>query len=140
MGVRFVALFTVSPEALAALGAPAWRAVDELEHAGRAQGDGRHVRIEVHEDIRRLRRLDAGRQHDRRRHGRPGRQERLVRHEAAIREGPEQLVEAREKLSDLRSKMDGNEKLESMLEDIISNQDKQKQLSDALGIEGGQEG
>ena len=50
------------------------------------------------------------------------------------------LVEAREKLSDLRSKMDGNEKLESMLEDIISNQDKQKQLSDALGIEGGQEG
>jgi predicted component of type VI protein secretion system len=36
--------------------------------------------------------------------------------------------------------MDGNEKLESMLEDIISNQDKQKQLSDALGIEGGQEG
>ena len=50
------------------------------------------------------------------------------------------LVEAREKLSDLRSKMDGNDKLESMLEDIISNQDKQKQLSDALGIEGGQEG
>lgn len=50
------------------------------------------------------------------------------------------LVEAREKLSDLRSKMDGNEKLETMLEDIISNADKQKQLSDALGIEGGQEG
>jgi len=50
------------------------------------------------------------------------------------------LVEAREKLSDLRSKMDGNEKLESMLEDIISSSDKQKQLSDALGIEGGQEG
>jgi type VI secretion system protein ImpB len=50
------------------------------------------------------------------------------------------LVEARQKLSDLRSKMDGNEKLESMLEDIISNSDKQKQLSDALGIESGQEG
>ena len=45
------------------------------------------------------------------------------------------LVEARKKLADLRSKMDGNEKLESMLEDIISNTDKQKQLSDALGIE-----
>ena len=50
------------------------------------------------------------------------------------------LVEARQKLSDLRSKMDGNEKLESMLEDILSNADKQKQLSDALGIEAGEEG
>jgi type VI secretion system protein ImpB len=45
------------------------------------------------------------------------------------------LVEARQKLSDLRSKMDGNDKLESMLNDIISDVDKQKQLSDALGIE-----
>src|SRR5688572_17026933 len=44
------------------------------------------------------------------------------------------LVEARQKLSDLRSKMDGNEKLETLLEDIISNSDKQKELSDALGI------
>ena len=43
------------------------------------------------------------------------------------------LVEARQKLADLRSKMDGNEKLESMLEDIISSADKQKELSDALG-------
>lgn len=46
------------------------------------------------------------------------------------------LVEARQKLSDLRSKMDGNEKLENMLNDIISNADKQKQLSDALGLDG----
>ena len=45
------------------------------------------------------------------------------------------LVEARQKLSDLRSKMDGNEKLETMLNDIISDADKQKELSDALGIE-----
>ena len=45
------------------------------------------------------------------------------------------LVEARQKLSDLRSKMDGNDKLESMLNDIIADADKQKQLSDALGIE-----
>ncbi len=45
------------------------------------------------------------------------------------------LVEARQKLADLRSKMDGNEKLESMLEDIISNADKQKELSDELGID-----
>jgi len=45
------------------------------------------------------------------------------------------LVEARQKLSDLRSKMDGNEKLESMLEDIISSADKQKELSDSLAKE-----
>lgn len=49
------------------------------------------------------------------------------------------LVEARKKLADLRSKMDGNEKLENILEDIISNTDKQKQLSDALGVEGAKE-
>ena len=42
------------------------------------------------------------------------------------------LVEARRKLSDLRSKMDGNEKLENLLTDILSNTDSQKQLSDAL--------
>ena len=49
------------------------------------------------------------------------------------------LVEARKKLADLRSKMDGNEKLESMLEDIISNSDKQKELGKALGVEGKEE-
>jgi type VI secretion system protein ImpB len=50
------------------------------------------------------------------------------------------LVEARQKLSDLRSKMDGNEKLENMLNDIISaSTDKQKQLSDALGLDGKKE-
>ncbi len=43
------------------------------------------------------------------------------------------LVEARQKLSDLRSKMDGNEKLESILEDIISDSAKQKELNDELG-------
>ena len=45
------------------------------------------------------------------------------------------LVEARQKLSDLLSKMDGNEKLETMLNDVISNADKQKELSDSLGLE-----
>ena len=45
------------------------------------------------------------------------------------------LVEARQKLADLRSKMDGNEKLETMLEDIISSADQQKELSDALAKE-----
>ena len=47
------------------------------------------------------------------------------------------LVEARQKLSDLRSKMDGNEALENMLNDVISNSEKQKQLSNALGLDGG---
>ena len=45
------------------------------------------------------------------------------------------LVEARQKLSDLLSKMDGNEKLETMLNDVIANADKQKELSDSLGLE-----
>jgi type VI secretion system protein ImpB len=49
------------------------------------------------------------------------------------------LIEARQKLSDLRSKMDGNEKLENMLESIISDTEKQKQLSESLGINTGKE-
>ena len=49
------------------------------------------------------------------------------------------LVEARQKLSDLLSKMDGNDKLESLLNDVVASADKQKQLSDALGIEGAKE-
>lgn len=46
------------------------------------------------------------------------------------------LVEARRRLSDLRSKMDGNEKLENLLTDILSNTDSQKQLSEALNSGG----
>ena len=46
------------------------------------------------------------------------------------------LVEARKKLSDLRSKMDGNEKLENLLADILSNTDAQRQLSEALNTSG----
>jgi type VI secretion system protein ImpB len=49
------------------------------------------------------------------------------------------LVEARQKLSDLLSKMDGNDKLENILNDLISDQDKQKQLSSQLGLEGKEE-
>ena len=49
------------------------------------------------------------------------------------------LVEARQKLSDLRSKMDGNDKLEAMLNDVISSTDKQKELSQALGLDGAKE-
>lgn len=47
------------------------------------------------------------------------------------------LVEARQKLADLRSKMDGNEKLENLLNDVIADSGKQKELSDALGLESG---
>lgn len=45
------------------------------------------------------------------------------------------LVEARQKLSDLRAKMDGNEKLENILNEIIADTEKQKQLSEALGLQ-----
>ena len=45
------------------------------------------------------------------------------------------LVEARKKLSDLLSKMDGNDKLEELLQEIISNTGQQKQLSDQLGLD-----
>ncbi len=46
------------------------------------------------------------------------------------------LVEARQKLSDLLSKMDGNDKLETILNDVIADQAKQKELSSELGLEG----
>jgi type VI secretion system protein ImpB len=49
------------------------------------------------------------------------------------------LVEARQKLSDLLSKMDGNEKLESILNDVIADTAKQKELGDALGIQAKEE-
>src|SRR5215203_4526390 len=49
------------------------------------------------------------------------------------------LVEARQKLSDLLSKMDGNDKLETILNDIIADTGKQKELSSALGIDAKEE-
>lgn len=49
------------------------------------------------------------------------------------------LVEARQKLSDLLSKMDGNEKLENILNDVIADAGKQKELGDALGIQAKEE-
>jgi type VI secretion system protein ImpB len=45
------------------------------------------------------------------------------------------LVEARQKLSDLLSKMDGNDKLETILNDLLANADKQKELSGELGLD-----
>ncbi|KAA0253312.1 type VI secretion system contractile sheath small subunit [Acidobacteria bacterium ACD] len=44
------------------------------------------------------------------------------------------LVEARQRLSDLLSKTDGNEKLENMLTDVLKNAAAQKQLAGQLGI------
>jgi type VI secretion system protein ImpB len=49
------------------------------------------------------------------------------------------LVEARKKLSDLLSKMDGNDKLENILNEVIADAGKQKELSDALGLEAKEE-
>ena len=44
------------------------------------------------------------------------------------------LVEARRRLSDLLSKVDGNEKLERLLEDVLTNAERQKELGEALGV------
>jgi type VI secretion system protein ImpB len=45
------------------------------------------------------------------------------------------LVNARQRLSDLLSKMDGNDKLEEILNEIASDTSAQAQLSSALGLE-----
>jgi type VI secretion system protein ImpB len=45
------------------------------------------------------------------------------------------LVEARRRLSDLLSKMDGNDRLDELLQEVIQNSSAQKQLSEALGLE-----
>ena len=44
------------------------------------------------------------------------------------------MVEARRRLSDLLSKMDGNDRLEELLQDVIKNSGAQQQLSAALGL------
>jgi len=43
------------------------------------------------------------------------------------------LLEARDRLSDLVSKMDGNEKLEQLLQDVVTNTDALKKLSSETG-------
>jgi type VI secretion system protein ImpB len=45
------------------------------------------------------------------------------------------LVSARQRLSDLLSKMDGNDKLETILNEIASDTNAQAQLSSALGLD-----
>ena len=47
------------------------------------------------------------------------------------------LVEARQRLNDILSKADGNEKLEEALTDILKNSSTQEQLASALGLETG---
>jgi type VI secretion system protein ImpB len=44
------------------------------------------------------------------------------------------LVEARKRLSDLLTKLDGNDKLDELLQDIISNTDSLKKLGDEAGV------
>jgi type VI secretion system protein ImpB len=43
------------------------------------------------------------------------------------------LLEARERLSNLVSKMDGNDSLEQLLQDVVNNTDSLKQLSQETG-------
>lgn len=50
------------------------------------------------------------------------------------------LVEARQKLRDLLSKTDGNDRLEEMLQNVMQNANSQKQLSQALGLDSEEEG
>lgn len=50
------------------------------------------------------------------------------------------LVQGRQRLSDLMSKMDGNEKLEGILQDILQNTSTQQQLGSQLGIDTPKEG
>jgi type VI secretion system protein ImpB len=45
------------------------------------------------------------------------------------------LVEARQRLSDLVSKMDGNDRLEQLLSEVIHNTGAQQELSKALGLD-----
>jgi len=45
------------------------------------------------------------------------------------------LLEARRRLSDLVHKIDGNDKLDEMLQDILGNSDKLKQVGAAAGVE-----
>jgi type VI secretion system protein ImpB len=47
-----------------------------------------------------------------------------------------ELLEMRQKLTQLLSKMEGNDKLEALLNDVLTNTDKAKALAKELGIEG----
>jgi len=50
------------------------------------------------------------------------------------------LLEARRKLSDLMHTLDGNDKLDEVLQDVVSNTDRLKQVGAAAGVEVKKEG
>jgi type VI secretion system protein ImpB len=50
------------------------------------------------------------------------------------------LLETRDKLKNLLNKMEGNDKLVALLDDVIKSTDQREQLSKPLGVEGGAEG
>jgi type VI secretion system protein ImpB len=50
------------------------------------------------------------------------------------------LIEARQRLSDLLSRMDGNDRLEELLQDVIQSTGQQQQLSQALGLDTPEQG
>ena len=49
------------------------------------------------------------------------------------------LVEARSRLSDLLTKLDGNDKLDELLQDVISNTDTLKKIGEEAGVEKSEE-
>ncbi len=49
------------------------------------------------------------------------------------------LVEARRKLSDLLSKLDGNDKLEELLQEVIASTDSLEKLGEQVGVKKGEE-
>jgi type VI secretion system protein ImpB len=51
-----------------------------------------------------------------------------------------ELLEMRKRLSQLMTKMEGNDKLESLLADIMANTDKAREMAKELGIGGGEPG
>ena len=48
-----------------------------------------------------------------------------------------ELLEMRHELTQLLSKMEGNDKLEQLLADVLSNTEKAKELAQQMGIEAG---
>ena len=49
------------------------------------------------------------------------------------------LLEARQRLTDLKSKLDGNDRLEELLTRVLNNPTEQGQLKDAIGVTGDDE-
>jgi type VI secretion system protein ImpB len=56
--------------------------------------------------------------------------EKVVRQVEPLRK----LLEARQRLTDLKSKLDGNDRLEELLTKVLNNPDEQSQLKDAIGV------